>query len=274
MNQASEKKQNERLVIMIGIILIIIVALVTFFRPVFQKKTNTVVTTTTQIILSTISAKNLQQKITRGIGQHIIDIRTQVDFVQEHLATSVNVPFENLTQINFDFSKDDQIIIVGYPSDQSDNASQAIEIFKNKGFSKVNILLGGLDLWKSEDGKTISLGNPSSLIDQAKVIFISTDELKSIFDKNLTDSVYILDIRPQTSFEQSHIQNAINIPIENIEKRKDEIPARKMVAVYGENQAQGFQAGVLLYDLDFLTARVVKGGLVEWKQKNFPVIAE
>lgn len=274
MDQDAEKKQNERLVVTIGIILIIVVALITFFRPSFQKKTDVAITTTTQIVLPTISTKNLQQKITQGVILHLIDIRTQVDFSQEHLPDSVNVPFENLDKNNFDFPKDDPVVIVGYPSDESDNASQALEILKNKGFSKVNILLGGLDLWKSGDGKTISLGNPSSLTDQAKVIFISTEDLKNIFDNNLSGSVYILDIRPQTSFKQAHIQNAVNIPIMDIEKRKDEIPFRKMIIVYAENQAQGFQAGVLLYDLDFLTAKVLKNGLVEWKQKNFPVITE
>jgi rhodanese-related sulfurtransferase len=274
MNQDFEKKQNEKLVVTLGIILIIIVALVTFFRPLFQKKPTDTVTTNTEVALPTISTKSLQQKITQGANLHILDIRIQDDFIQEHLPASINIPFENLSQSNLDFSKDDSVVIVGYPSDQSDESSQAVEIIKNKGFTNVNILPGGLDLWKADQGKTISLGNSSSLTDQSKVMFISTDELKSIFDNNLSDSVYILDIRPQTSFKQAHIQNAVNIPIENIEKRKDEIPARKMIVIYGENQAQGFQAGVLLYDLDIITAKVLKGGLVEWKQKNFPTVSE
>jgi rhodanese-related sulfurtransferase len=270
----SEKKQNEKMAMTIGIILIIVVALVTFFRPSSQKKTVDVSESESEVILPTISAKILQQKLDQGSILHLIDVREQNDFLQEHLPSSINIPIGSLSESKLDSTKDELIVIVGYSADQSEASAQSVEILKKKGFSNINILLGGIDIWKSGQGKTISLGNPSSLTDQSKVMYISTDELKNIFDNNLASSVYILDIRSQSSFRQSHIQGAINIPILEIEKRVKEIPQRKMIIVYAENQAQGFQGGVLLYDLDFLTAKVVKGGLVEWKQKNFPTVSE
>ncbi|MEX0446351.1 rhodanese-like domain-containing protein [Xenorhabdus sp. SGI246] len=45
-------------------------------------------------------------------------------------------------------------------------------------------------------------------------------------------SKFLLDVRPKEEFEQGHLPNAINIPVDELENRLDELPSRQDIIAY------------------------------------------
>ena len=63
----------------------------------------------------------------------------------------------------------------------------------------------------------------------------------------------IIDLRPEDEFNSSHIENAINIPMKNLEKNLKKLPKDKEIIVYcrGRNCAYANLASKLLNDNGF-----------------------
>jgi rhodanese-related sulfurtransferase len=58
-----------------------------------------------------------------------------------------------------------------------------------------------------------------------------------------------LDVRKKEDFSKKHIEGSINLPLELLEKNKQEIPLGKIVII-DENPVRSFQAAVRLYDMN------------------------
>ncbi|MFC1638286.1 rhodanese-like domain-containing protein [Patescibacteria group bacterium] len=199
----------------------------------------------------------------------LIDIRDSEDYQQEYIEESINIPLSALYQNYTSLSKTKKNIIIGYDFEQKDEIIEIVNFLTNKGFKNISVLSGGLYSWKEEFYPTISWGNPTSFEDRTKVNYIQPEQLKLAIENNY--SVFIVDARPEFLFNQGHIPGAHNIPIEQIESRKHEIPRAKEIVVYTENETRDFQVNVRLVDLNFLATYSIKGGLSTWQEKRFPI---
>lgn len=264
-----DTNSKEKFALLIGLALILLVATMTFLRPHFNKKQEKVITEPVEEIYqySAISARELQQKITNGEKVKIIDVRNQDEFQKEHIADSISIPLENLLQADIGTDTNDTIVIVGkYDAEYA----QAIEIIKSKNYMKVFALTEGISGWKVNGGQSISLGNPNSFVDQSKLTYVAPEDLKDVINNNYP--IYILDIRNQRSFSEGHINGANNIPLNELEKRRNELSIAKEILVYGETELQGFQAGIMLHGLNFYAINVLSGGIILWKEKEFEIV--
>ena len=126
-----------------------------------------------------------------------------------------------------------------------------------------------MDAWKELIGNTVTFGNPESFVDQTKVSYMTADELKKYLETD--DSPFVLDVRTGEEYSGGHVPGAVNIPFEDIEKRRDEIPTNRSLALVGIGELQEFQAAVQIYDLKLITPFVVKGAMTEWTKKNYPI---
>jgi len=70
-------------------------------------------------------------------------------------------------------------------------------------------------------------------------------------------------------FAQGHVPNAINIPLLDLERRRNELSPLKKILIFGVTDVAEFQAGVQLYDLTQTTAYVVKGAMQSWQDAKF-----
>lgn len=260
-------KSKEKLVLLIGFLLIAVVALVTFLRPSFRGSDKKDFSADSQSIKEypRISAKELSEKLKNKENVFILDVRTADEYQMEHIIDSAGVPLEELSKKEIDAAVDAIIVILGSGSDQSDQAAEIMEI---KGFQNLLVFSGGLTAWKNNNRQTVSWGDPTSFVNQSKVTFISPEDAKKILDEKRP--VYFLDVRPADQFS-SHISSAVDIPLNELEKRRSELPLGKEIIVYGATELEGFQAGVKLYDLNILSALVLRGGLAGWKEKGYPV---
>ncbi len=84
--------------------------------------------------------------------------------------------------------------------------------------------------------------------------------------------VTVLDLRPSEEFAAGHVPGAVNIPIQELEKRIGELPRRKEIIAYcrGPYCLMSFDA-VQLLRRKGLRARRLEKGLPEWRMAGLPV---
>jgi rhodanese-related sulfurtransferase/biotin operon repressor len=82
----------------------------------------------------------------------------------------------------------------------------------------------------------------------------------------------LLDVRPRTEFEAGHLRGAVNIPIEQLSARLDELPRDRRIIAYcrGEYCLFADEAAELLESHGFDVVRL-EGGWPEWQSEGRPV---
>lgn len=110
--------------------------------------------------------------------------------------------------------------------------------------------------------------------------FTAKDELEpvpaaDVLERAKKGLVTVLDVRPPEEFAAGHVPGAINIPINELEKRLSELPKRKEVVAYcrGPYCLMSFDAVALLRKKG-LKARRLQDGMPEWRLAGLPTARE
>lgn len=96
---------------------------------------------------------------------------------------------------------------------------------------------------------------------------ILTDRLNIFYWNDLgdgDDNSYLLDVRTVREFEAGHIEGAVNIPVDEIRDRLNEIPAGKRIDIYCEAGLRGYLASRILRQNGFNEVFNLSGGYVLW----------
>jgi rhodanese-related sulfurtransferase len=101
---------------------------------------------------------------------------------------------------------------------------------------------------------------------------VSREELMERCRRGL---VTVLDVRPPEEFAAGHLPGAVNIPIDELEKRAAELDTSQQVVAYcrGAYCVMSFEAVSRLRGRGF-DARRLEEGLPEWKAAGFPIEQE
>jgi rhodanese-related sulfurtransferase/DNA-binding transcriptional ArsR family regulator len=93
-----------------------------------------------------------------------------------------------------------------------------------------------------------------------------------LLERSRKGLVTIVDVRPAAEFAAGHLPGAINIPIDDLERRIGELPKRKEVVAYcrGPYCLMSFDAVMKLRKRG-LRAKRLENGLPEWRAAGFPV---
>lgn len=269
------EKNKNLTAITIGLILIILVVSVTFIK--FNRKEKLIkqenIEEIEKIATETKEAKSIDAKtlLTKMGGEEkitLIDIRSSQEFQKEHLQKSTNIPFdtfeENLSQLDKNFN------YIFIDATNSVEIINLVGIFLPKnGFKNVYYLEGGFNGWKNTFYPTVSAGYPNSLTDQAKISYIDSVKLKEFLD--VEKNVFIIDVRGKNDYDTEHIPKAINIFVDDIEKKIKEIPLGKKIIIYDADTISAFQASVRLFDLGKMNVLTLSDGFGKWKEKGFPI---
>ena len=90
-------------------------------------------------------------------------------------------------------------------------------------------------------------------------------------EKNLL----VLDVRTAEDFvgEQGHIEEAMNIPVEDLQQRMDEIGnyIEQPVTIVCRTDKKSAKAALLLTEEGFADVHIVRGGMTKWIEAGLPV---
>ena len=85
----------------------------------------------------------------------------------------------------------------------------------------------------------------------------------------------VLDVRTAADFvgEQGHIEAAVNIPVEDLQQRMDEIGnhLEQPVAIVCRTDKKSTKAALLLTEEGFADVHIVRGGMTKWIEAGLPV---
>ncbi|MDO8241093.1 MAG: rhodanese-like domain-containing protein [Candidatus Moranbacteria bacterium] len=272
------KDHNSNLVaIIVGFALIILIAGLAFFRlnksqDVAKKASEAPKNAAAENIkkAAKISASDLVKKmLDRQSDLTLIDVRGADDFAKEHLLDSQNTPLPTIMDAMLPLDKDKNYTIINYDSSVEAIAT-IVKILTDAGFKNIAYLDGGFDGWKEGFNSTVSAGDPNSFIDQSKVTYIQTDKLKEMLEAG--DYLTIIDVRKKNQFDEGHIKGAVNIFLEDLEKKRTEIPSNKKIVLYDNDGLWAFKAGVRLFDMGVFNTLTLSDGLDVWKSKNYELV--
>jgi rhodanese-related sulfurtransferase len=117
-------------------------------------------------------------------------------------------------------------------------------------------------------------------VEQAVQTFLhARDELEPVRLAELMplvrrDEVVVLDVRPEDEFASGHIPGAVSVPLEELERRLDELPLGAEIVAY----CRGPYCLLSAEAVDVLTrsgrrARRLDAGLPEWRLAGYPVVS-
>jgi len=98
---------------------------------------------------------------------------------------------------------------------------------------------------------------------------ITAEQAKELIETN--SSLVILDVRTETEYNDKHIEGAINIPLDELQQRLEEINPNDTILVYCRTGNRSTQAAEILVENGFSNFYHMRGGIVAWKQNGYPV---
>jgi len=101
-----------------------------------------------------ISAAQAYQKYSEGAL--FLDVRSQDEWNQAHIANSVNIPLDELKNYQNELPKNKDIVVVCLVGKRS---QEGMTILQNAGFSRAVCMTGGLNAWKAA-GYPLEGSNP------------------------------------------------------------------------------------------------------------------
>lgn len=268
-----EQKNKNLAALLVGFGLIVLIALLTVVRPFFGKSNQSnpdgaFLSQTDPTAAKQISGEDLLKKIRSRESLSIIDVRDSAAFQKEHILDSQNLPAATFDPAGFSADKDRTYVFV---DDGSDNSGLLLanNAAAQKDLPNVYSLTGGFTAWKNKLGPTVSAGDPNSFTDQAKVTYLSSDQLNNLLKS--PNNLYLLDVRKSNTFAAGHLPGAVNIFLDDLEKRRRELPIGKTIVVYDSDGLWAFQAAVRLFDMNITGVSALSDGFNAWTQKKFAV---
>ena len=190
----------------------------------------------------------------------LVDLRSAKESAAGHIPRSVNIPLAGLADTEDDFpAMKSQAPIVIYGNGAE--AKKAAKVIKGWGYKSISDVTGGFSGWKAA-------GNPVSTGAAADEIVwkykpgkgeVGIKEFKKVAAGTVADKV-IVDVRGSEETSGGMFANAINIPLDEIEKRFAELPKDRELLVHCSTGARADMAVQALkkagYKARFLVANV------------------
>jgi phage shock protein E len=256
---------KEVFVVGIGVLLIVGVMFFTLFRPTKKENNDPSLTSlnekTAQFFdqISYVQADALSKELSNE-GLVLFDLRESALYEISHIPHSLSVTPDAVVSAFTAQKPSAQKVVLIDEMGQTSALESAIRALRDNNILNIRVLAGGYFSWDRAIYPTISVGDPESATDHAKVRPISIENAKKVlFD----DQVILLDVRTPEEYAEGHREGSLNIPFSKLESSAKTIPKLQMIIVYGQNPGESFQAGVRLFDLGHRLVYTLVGGYVD-----------
>ena len=96
---------------------------------------------------------------------------------------------------------------------------------------------------------------------------------QSLISLSNQDQALIVDLRSSEAFNSGHITASINIPVNDVSRRSNEIiSSTKSVVLVCETGSSSTNAGETLKKEGLKDIFILRGGINEWKMSNLPLV--
>jgi rhodanese-related sulfurtransferase len=224
--------------------------------------------------LSWVSARELLDHLPRNDDgvTYLIDVRSESEYEDGHIAGSLNIPGGQAVQRADDFVavKNGRIIFV---SDQSARAVMAGYWYRQMGFRDVNVLQGGLEAWRESGGPVesgISQNEPLGFAAAKKLVrTLVPDEVNSFLQNS---PVSILHVGSSADFAAVHLPCSKWISRSWLELKLPSLLTDKtqfIVLSCRDGQSSIFAARTLA-EMGYKEIFVLDGGVQTWARAGYP----
>ncbi len=109
---------------------------------------------------------------------------------------------------------------------------------------------------------------------KSKVPLVTQDEL--VAAQKAGDDILILDVRSIDEFDSGHIKNAVNIPVNELHERIQELKTykEKDVIVHCAMGPRAYKAEAFLLQSGFTRVKHLKGDMNAWRKRGLPIVKE
>jgi hydroxyacylglutathione hydrolase len=192
-------------------------------------------------------------------GAQLLDVREATEYAKGHLAGSINIGLggQYATWAGTVLDRAKPIVIIAEPGREQEAALRLGRI----GFDHVRgYLRGGMQALQEKPG----LVWPTERVNAQMV----AEELA------IADPPLILDIRNPHEWASKHIANSVNIPLNHLQDRIDEIPRNRRIAVHCAGGYRSSIAASILHQQGITNLVEMAGGLAAWDAAKLPVVSE
>ncbi len=218
-------------------------------------------------IIPVMTAQELRQKMYAQTEElSIIDTRAQSAYDAGHIVGSVSV--ENMDRGTLGRT----VVLVT----QTGNEDTIMHLYRELADAKtVHNLAGGITQWQKDGHNLFSAQVVENFENRSKVRLVEPRDVHAMITQQNTQKKYlIIDTRRKGNYDNGHVQNAINIPLHQLEQRYREIPMGHDLYIYGADADTSFVAGVYLYNLRFMNVKTINGGFAAWKEYGYPIVQD
>lgn len=174
----------------------------------------------------------LKELMDKDLSFVLVDVRTKEEANKEHIPGAVNIPLAELEKWKDKFPAKKGAPILIYC--KLDNLSQkAFNIIRGWGYINASYILGGIEAWKKANYPVLSgqLKTEITYVPKPKPGSIPVAEFDKIVATQPKDKL-ILDVRDIEEAQEGMLKGAINIPVQEIANRLNEIPKDKEIITH------------------------------------------
>ena len=210
-----------------------------------------------------IDTKGVKAMMDAG-GVLVVNPLTPIEFADEHIAGSVNIPIERLKQgLPADKSKP---IIFYCLGEKCVYSWRAAEDAADLGYPNLYAYRGGLPAWKAA-------GYPTAATDklpEVKVPMISTEQLAA---KLKSDDMVLVDINADEDADKFWVDTPMrmHIPLLELDQKYKSIPKGKEIVIMCLKGHRGPTAARFLAAKGYKDVKIVEGGIQQWVLEGRPV---
>jgi rhodanese-related sulfurtransferase/glyoxylase-like metal-dependent hydrolase (beta-lactamase superfamily II) len=192
-------------------------------------------------------------------GAQFLDVRDPEQYAKGHLAGSINIGLggQYATWAGTVLDRDRPIVIIAEPGREQEAALRLGRI----GFDHVKgYLKGGME----------ALAERPDLVwptERASVLIAAEDLADG-------DLALILDVRTPHEWTVKHIEGSLNIPLNHLQDRIEEVPRNRRIAVHCAGGYRSSIAASILQQYGVTNQIEIAGGLAAWEAAGLPVVSE
>lgn len=191
-------------------------------------------------------------------GAQILDVRDAAEYAKGHLAGGINIGLggQYATWAGTILDRAKPIVIVAEPGREQEAALRLGRI----GFDHVLGYLPG--------GMAALVTRPDLVwpTERASVL-IAAEELES------AQPPLLLDVRTPAEWAMKHITGSMNIPLNRLQERIEEVPRDRRVAVHCAGGYRSSIAVSILHQHGITNLIEIAGGLAAWDAARLPVVS-